>query len=539
MEATAGTKADEAAKATQSLGWLTESAMPRKREARSIEMADNNVSAVRLKAAMLQAQAEVKQHREDPTFYLRKQRVRGGDLFKEKNRGVDERNRHDLAMNQQESALSNEQLNAKAKVYEKMKRGQLNHANSLVDFEQKGFMQAEMKTATMEDEMERRKWEREAMQAIRTGVALTKRKERPINGVKQKYDNTMTAEEKEILSQVSAETVAARVRKESAADKRKAALLLRKQRLLAAKNRRKNAASLFKSGGASAAPELSKKSEPSLAAAPSSVPTSKRPDPQPSPETLPHADENVRRGRNGEILKAYKYRAPSPDKMPESRPNPHREYAAIAPPSSLTAQPPRKKQRSRFDSKPSQSQTHPSSSAESEARSFLSSLSGQQQAAAAPRQPHAGNSATPGMPFQPPYAGPQPPHGYAPHPYPYGYPAYPYPPHPYGYPYPYPPHFPHPGVAQAPPFAQHAPQPPNQQPHQQHQQQRNENQASQHSNQNVNFSQQTHTHGQPPGETVPPKSHPPAGGAGNSSSQPDGGAAAGIHPERARMLGLL
>ena len=54
MAALPGTKADHAAKKTRSLGWLTESAMPRKRASRSIELQDGNSSAVQLKAALLQ-----------------------------------------------------------------------------------------------------------------------------------------------------------------------------------------------------------------------------------------------------------------------------------------------------------------------------------------------------------------------------------------------------------------------------------------------------------------------------------------------------
>eukprot|EP00468_Gymnochlora_sp_CCMP2014_P004822 CAMPEP_0167744820 /NCGR_PEP_ID=MMETSP0110_2-20121227/2805_1 /TAXON_ID=629695 /ORGANISM="Gymnochlora sp., Strain CCMP2014" /LENGTH=358 /DNA_ID=CAMNT_0007629387 /DNA_START=6 /DNA_END=1082 /DNA_ORIENTATION=+ len=236
---------DDAAKNVRSLGWLTESAMPRKREARKIDLADGN-SAVQMRAAMLQAQADAKLSVNDPNFALRK-RPRGGDIFRQKNAGVDERNRRDLALNQAEGSYSNEQLNAKARLYDKMKRGELNHTNSLVDFEQKGLEQMEMRTQSLEDEIERRRWEKEALMEIKTGIVLSKlRKDRPVNGVKQKYDNTLSAEQKEILSQVNAETVAARKKVSTVKDKRKALLEKRKQKLLESRRRRQKTADLFK-----------------------------------------------------------------------------------------------------------------------------------------------------------------------------------------------------------------------------------------------------------------------------------------------------
>eukprot|EP00466_Bigelowiella_natans_P019148 jgi/Bigna1/127791/aug1.5_g2499 len=343
---------DEDARKVESLGWLTESAMPRKRESRSIELVDGNSSAVQLKAAMLQAQAEATLHRDDPSYVLRKQRR--GDIFRLKNAGVDERNR------QEESSRSNEHLNAKARLYEKMKRGELNHANSLVDFEEKGFQQAELRSSTMEDEMERRQWEREALREIRSGVALSKlRKDRPSNGVKQRYDNTLSMEEKAVLSQVSAETVRARSKVESIVDKRKASLLARKQKLLAARNRKKkSAASLFASKrqqtstinptsaasatttantaatmmeGGVAKTSSSSQLASNTAAAPQQIASSS--------SSSSSSSASVRKGRDGVVLTAYEYRPPSSEisSLPESRPNPHRQYAAIAPPSSLMA----------------------------------------------------------------------------------------------------------------------------------------------------------------------------------------------------------
>ncbi|GAB5368927.1 hypothetical protein AAMO2058_001361400 [Amorphochlora amoebiformis] len=415
---------DEAAKKVRSLGWLTESAMPRKRAAREINLSDGNSSAVGLKAAMLQAQAEAKIAQDDPTLLTR--RISGRDIFKKKNKGIDDRNRKDLALNQAEASHSNKQLLAKAALYDKMKRGLLNHSNALIDFEAKGLDSGEMITESMEEETERLRWEKEAKREIMSGIALSNlQKDRPTNGVKQKYDNTLTFEEKEILSQVSKETVLARKKSNAVANKQKTALEKRKKQLLAARKRKKlSVQSLFKKASAPPKPDskpVEEKAKETKSVAKEDIQTSNS-----LPTSSPDQNENeddIRKGRDGEILRAYEYRPSSPDLPPESRPNPHREYAAIAPPSSLQTQPIPKPKRRKFPENspkpPENSTTIPEKNDQKEARSFLHSLNPPPSSAPV-HTPPAGYP-----PYPPPY------HGYPP----YGYPSYQgYPPYPYGYP---------------------------------------------------------------------------------------------------------
>jgi len=475
-------KKDEDAKKIESLGWTTESAMPRKRESRAIELQDGNASAVKLKAALLQAQADVRLHQTDPTLALKRQR-QSGDLFRLKNKGIEERNRRDAALNQEESARSNDQLLAKARLYEKMKMGELNHANALVDFERKG-LDGEMHSGTIEDEFERRRWEREALKEIKTGVALSKlRKDRATNGVKQQYDHTLTDQEKEILQMVSQQTVEARVKKDTIEQKRKAQLSSRKAKLLARKRKNKaSLASLFGNAGNAAATSSTSTSTTSAATSANAL---ARP---PAPRQPPKAEEGgagadddakeVLRGRDGEVLKAYEYKPPSPTEvMPEeSKPNPHREYAAIAPPSSLAATIGVAKQKAAKRRRKEQYEKE--REARKEAQDFLTSLGG--------GNGHNGHNGHGAMPY--------------PYPYPYPPPMFPYPPHPHpgqptpqpnsqshSQPHPQPPpaYFPYPPNPMMRPFPHHPPAPPSAsavpqpQPGQQQQQRQQQQQQQQ------------------------------------------------------------
>ena len=338
---------DEKSVKVGSLGWITESTMPRKRASRSIAVADGERSSVSLRAAMLQVQAEARRSggkkRRRPTngvthktlFRQKTKTRRNVDTNPTRNAGVDARRARDADTERAEIAFRQSQLRSKADLYEKMKRGEFNHRNALVDFEAKGLSarpdamsttatHQTMQSRSTRDEAERLQWERQAREAIESGGFAPRR--RPIarvGGVKGRFDRNLTRNEKQILEQVSREAVAARAAGSSQPSAREAALEARKQMLFARDRRDAQRHEIFRGAlqrfmDAKAGPEKLLPSTTSRV-----CPRARPIIHQPTPNK--HSP-----------LKAYRYRSPSPDAPPESRPNPHRDYAAIPPPPALT-----------------------------------------------------------------------------------------------------------------------------------------------------------------------------------------------------------
>eukprot|EP00743_Colponemidia_sp_Colp-15_P007260 GILK01007839.1.p1 GENE.GILK01007839.1~~GILK01007839.1.p1 ORF type:complete len:261 (-),score=56.85 GILK01007839.1:232-1014(-) len=229
-----------------SLGWLTESALVLKK-GKEIEV--DNASLVDLKALIFRGEEEKK--RKHPGGSRREKKKQ--KKTERKNKGVESRHLKDLAEEASQTHDHLASLTAKAEIYEKLSKGEVNDRGEsfLVDFERKGapisntsvsISSLSSSQTAAEDtgaislgrrmEAERRAWEQQAMQEVAQGFANEEvRKPRP--AVLQVYDKVLSREEKEHLVGVVEETYAGREKVLDVKQKRKQLLEARMNKIKA------------------------------------------------------------------------------------------------------------------------------------------------------------------------------------------------------------------------------------------------------------------------------------------------------------------
>lgn len=261
-----------------SVGWIAGNTLSKK-ESKAIELVDDASSIIGLKAVLYESETGVRTtssthacqpERTRQKFSQPKGLIESSKVISKSNLGVDERNAKDWVRDQAEQTWASTALARKAEIYEAIRKGDAIADGKcfLVDFEQKnwdaqdngtGWQPVEGAVTFSNKQMKRERSALVAETTMRITHSLTAEtptvivfshasKNSDVNAPdsdsrdkSSKWDNLLTAEEKNVLTQLSVETQQARLKRKGIDQSKQDAMALKRKKIA-----EKNAASAAK-----------------------------------------------------------------------------------------------------------------------------------------------------------------------------------------------------------------------------------------------------------------------------------------------------